>query len=121
MSDDVGGRIGRMAWQLERAGGLERFASFEGELRLLATEEGGRRSPVSSGYRPTALLDGERHEVAIYFDGAPIRPGAMTPVTVIPMRIDFWRRLEVGERITVVEGKRAIGDLVVTSTGNLPS
>jgi translation elongation factor EF-Tu-like GTPase len=109
-----------MAWQLDRAGGLERFSSFEAELRLVPTDEGGRRSAVSSGYRPIALLDGASHEMAIYFDGPPARPGETTPVTVIAIRVDFWRALEVGERIAVVEGKKAIGDLVVTSTKHMP-
>jgi translation elongation factor EF-Tu-like GTPase len=119
--DDVRERGGRMAWQLERAGGLERFASFGAELELIPTDDGGRRSPVSSGYRPVALLDGESHEVAIYFDGPPTMPGQTIGVSVIPLRIDFWRRLEIGEAIPLAEGKRSIGRLIVTSTEHMPT
>jgi elongation factor Tu len=116
MSDDVREQGGRMRWQLDRAGGLERFSSFEAELRLIATEDGGRRSPISSGYRPAAMLDGETQEVAIYFDEPGIRPGEAALVRVIPLRIDFWRPLETGERIPLAEGKRTVGELTVTST-----
>jgi hypothetical protein len=39
---------------------------------------------------------------------------------VIPIPVDSWRPLEVGERIAVAEGKKAIGDPVVTSTEHMP-
>lgn len=89
-------------------------------MEVRPTERGGRRTPVSPGYRPTALLDGEYHDVMIWFEGAPVRPGEREQVRVVPLRIDFWRAIDIGERIDLTEGKRLIGELTVTSIEGMP-
>ncbi|MBA2571323.1 MAG: hypothetical protein H0V04_09105 [Chloroflexi bacterium] len=99
---------------------LDRFASFQAELHLRPAADGGRHRPVVPGYRPTAVLDGELHDVAIYFEGAEVAPGGSVVARVIPVRIDRWRALFVGERIEVREGTRTVGELVVASIEGMP-
>ncbi len=89
---------------------------FEALLTLTSTEDGGRRMPVHPGYRPSAIVDGEYHDVAIYFDADDLPPGGSILVRCYPFRTDFWRAVFVGESVAIREGRRTIGRLTVTST-----
>jgi hypothetical protein len=85
-------------------------ASFNADLRLLTTGEGGRIAPVRSGYRALACLEGDAlcWDVKVSFDS----PACLTPGDSALVRITVWGNLSsltAGTEIHLYEGRRPIG------------
>jgi elongation factor Tu len=98
------------------------FHEIEAEIRYLTTEEGGRRTGVSSGYRGQFFYEGEDHDGFQYFpelpDGAIVELGA-TIRAVIRYRQEQWedvhsKRITVGLPFQIREGNRTVGRGIVT-------
>lgn len=100
--------------------------SVEAEIRYLTPEEGGRCRPVASGYRGQFHYEAEPESV---FDATQFFPNVRegefiqigTPVMVtITFPEDRWRdyhskRLRVGTRFQIREGRKLVGQGVVTN------
>jgi translation elongation factor EF-Tu-like GTPase len=103
-----------------------RFAAFiEAEVHLLTPDEGGRRSPIASGYRCNCWVghinDGHRvyNDATIHLLGRDkLTPGATARARVEPHFPDDWSHLAVGSSFELCEGPRVIG--VATVTGLFP-
>jgi hypothetical protein len=85
-------------------------ASFNADLRLLTTGEGGRMAPVRSGYRALACIEGEalRWDAKVGFDS----PACLTPGDLGLVRITLWGdllSLTAGTVIHLYEGRRLVG------------
>ena len=98
-------------------------AFLEAEIALLAPEEGGRRSAIRSGYRPSFRLDhvdGEwrgTHDATIWLDGADVlSPGSTARARVYPHVPDSWTDVVAGSRLELREGARVVGRAVVIAT-----
>lgn len=98
------------------------FAAFiRAELRMKPTEAGGRRRPISSGYRCNCWFGelteaGERsyHDAVIYLEAEEnLRPGSSSLVRLHPAFPDSWTGLTVGSVIDVCEGSRVVGEATV--------
>lgn len=105
-----------------------RLAAFiEAEVHLLAPDQGGRRSPISSGYRCNCWVgctadDGLRayNDATFHLIGSDrLAPGETARARVEPHFPDDWSHMEVGSRFELCEGSRVIG--VATVTGLYPS
>jgi len=98
------------------------FHDIEVEIRYLTTEEGGRRTPVCSGYRGQFFYDGEDYDGFQYFpdlaDGAMVELGT-TVRALVRFRQERWedvhsKRITVGMPFQIREGNRTVGHGVVT-------
>ncbi len=100
-------------------------------LRLLLTEEGGRRAPITSarfGYRPNWGLPGTDHPREQ--SGAPLlclgadqlHPGQTARAVLMPLFAEAWQWLEAGEQIHAYEGPRRVGqaEVLMISETTLP-
>jgi translation elongation factor EF-Tu-like GTPase len=112
--------------------GPEAKWDFEGEVRWLAPEEGGRSNPVLWGYRPSINFplydqqEGDWMIFPIHFcgpSGENLNPQEPLPERVIARfsalnRPQFENlhkiRLEVGHPFFVREGSRNVGEGVIT-------
>ena len=56
--------------------------SLKVELKFLATEDGGRKTPVSSGYRPQFYYAGKDWDAAHTYDVDWVYPGDTTVATL---------------------------------------
>ncbi|OEV06201.1 elongation factor Tu [Streptomyces nanshensis] len=96
-------------------GSLTPRRRFTATVRLLSTREGGRRTPVTSGYRPqfylrTADVAGE---VALGEDGIALPGDTVT----LDVGLDHAVPLETGLGFAVREGGRTVGAGTVTRVG----
>lgn len=96
---------------------VNRTPDFEADIELLPTEDGGRRRPALSGYRPHLCLrdddltSGQQEYVGL----DRVEPGgrAKAGVTLIaPER--YAGALAVGMRLPFFEGRRVVGYATVT-------
>ena len=92
---------------------------IEAELLLLAAEEGGRGTPVRSGYRPNwwLLVDGERVNaggIVALVGLDELAPGGSSLIRIYPFLPDAWGAVGVGTRLEASEGPRLVGQAVVT-------
>jgi hypothetical protein len=96
-------------------------AFIRAELRMKSTEEGGRRRPISSGYRCNCWFGGltptgERsyHDAVIHLETTEsLEPGSSSLVRLQPAFPDSWSGLTVGSVIDVCEGSRVVGEATV--------
>jgi translation elongation factor EF-Tu-like GTPase len=91
------------------------------EVNLLSPNDGGRRSPIVSGYRCNCWigkeLDGKRtYNDATFFilSTDRIEPGDRGYARVEPHFPDEWSQVEEGSFFELCEGQRAIGTARVT-------
>ncbi|GAA3527979.1 hypothetical protein AFL01nite_02840 [Aeromicrobium flavum] len=101
-------------WQ-ER--GLE-HGYVRARLRLLTTEQGGRRTPIISGYRSCwgfpPELHGDMHDGPLLIERQEaLAPGEVAIVRLHPLVPDLWPRVSEGLRLGMFEGPRKVGDAVV--------
>lgn len=89
-------------------------------LRLRATEEGGRQTPIATGYRACWDIGGT-------FEGEPmlndaplllesddwLEPGSETHARLHPLMWEFWADIAEGQRILMQEGNRLVGEATV--------
>lgn len=94
------------------------------------TAEGGRRTPVNTGYRPQALLqgvidlsDGDARREVIFndcqlgFDGGPVEPGGEAAnVRVYPFSPEYWGSVRPGDVVGLYEGWRLVGSLRIVAS-----
>lgn len=85
-------------------------------LRLLSHDEGGRQSPIASGYRShwafPPEIHGERHDGPLTLEAGPsewLDPGEEANVRLHPLFPDLWPPLVPGVRLTMLEGARVVG------------
>jgi len=93
---------------------------LEVRLSLLSPAEGGRTSPVKSGYMPnwwlpetsTPTLASASIELV---DVDDLRPGATATARVVPFAPELWEGIDVGVELVMTEGPdRHVGTAVVT-------
>jgi hypothetical protein len=96
---------------------IERDAGYiRARLRLLTADEGGRRTPIGSGYRshwafPPDVHD-ERHDAPLTLESGPdnwLDPSEETTVRLHPLLPDLWPPVAPGLRLTMLEGARVVG------------
>lgn len=90
------------------------------DLRLLRTEDGGRRGPIVSGYRCGCLIGNLHHGQPMQndamfelLDAAQVAPGGAARARVTPFFPEFWTRLRPGDAFSLCEGKRVVGAATV--------
>lgn len=88
--------------------------SFDAELRLLATDEGGRQTPLGSGYRSLVRLNDESSEewgVEVTFTTPDsLAPGATATVTLRRLANDGQGATpSAGTPLFLYEGTRLVG------------
>ncbi len=93
------------------------------EIRFLPTGEGGRRSPVSSGYRPNHNFEhpeGSLNDAAHFYPGTEeVAPGqAVIAKMALAAPEQNIGRLYVGMPFTVQEGNRVVGRGVIKEICN---
>jgi hypothetical protein len=95
-------------------------AFLEAEITLLAPAEGGRRSAIWSGYRPSFRLDhvdGEirgTYDATIWLHGTDsLSPGSTARARVYPHLPDSWTDVIAGSRLELCEGARVVGRAIV--------
>lgn len=95
---------------------------FEAEIYALRTDEGGRRTPIFTGYRPNHafgrgdLLDGALHE---YLDTDILHLGHVTRANLWLLCPDALEgHFFAGMRFTVQEGDKVVGYGTVTTILN---
>jgi hypothetical protein len=91
-------------------------AYIEVDLDLLPPEQGGRKSPIASGYRCNCWIgkfeDGERsYNDATFFllEMDRLEPGSRARARVQPHLPDEWSEVVEGSRFELCEGPRVIG------------
>ncbi len=96
-------------------------AFIKADVHLRTPDEGGRQSPIWSGYRCNCWVgyigdDGERayNDATFYLLSVEeLQPGATARARVQPHRPDDWLHLTVGGRFELCEGRRVIGEAVI--------
>lgn len=81
---------------------------FIAELRLLGPDEGGRKPPVFSGYRPECRISGAQIRSTITFDppGEMVMPGETVACS---LQLNQNIALSEGQPFEIVEGKHVVG------------
>jgi translation elongation factor EF-Tu-like GTPase len=95
---------------------------------MVRTEDGGRKSPISSGYRPNCwfgVVGGagkEYNDCEVLFEDRPnIPPGEDADVWLRPYHPELVRPLvTVGEQFDICEGLRVVARGVVIATDDGP-
>lgn len=97
----------------------ERMQGFiRARLRLLTTEEGGRRTPISTGYRsswafPPGVHD-QRHDGPLVLEDAEtLAVGDEADVRIHPLVPHLWPLVAPGLRLEMFEGARLVGEATV--------
>ena len=90
-------------------------------VRLLPTAEGGRRAPISSGYRcncwigHTDVHGRTYNDATLYLiDTESLAPGDTAVARVRPHDPDAWYMLTEGSTFELCEGPRTVGVATVT-------
>jgi hypothetical protein len=91
------------------------------DVELLDERNGGRSTPVSTGYSPdwaTGVVGGSSDMHAgriVDMNPSPIRPGGRALVTVETLWPDGrgWTHLRPGDPVSLLEGPRVVGTGVV--------
>lgn len=97
----------------------ERRGFIEVRMSLLPAAEGGRDTPVGSGYMPNWWLPGTLERVlasaAIEFPEVDeLVPGSTATAHVYPFFLDVWEGVGIGDELDVTEGpNRTVGRAVV--------
>lgn len=98
---------------LAHPGSVKPHTEFEGEIYILAKEEGGRHTPFFTGYRPQFYIrtTDVTGEVTLPAGVEMVMPGDNTKMTaklIVPVA------LEVGLRFAIREGGHTVGAGVIT-------
>jgi hypothetical protein len=92
---------------------------FEVRLSLLPPAEGGRGTPVTSGYMPNWWLPGAPERVLAsaaieILDADQLFPGSTATARVYPFTWAIWNGVAIGAELDVTEGPhRTIGKALV--------
>lgn len=113
---------------LESDAKLCRFRIYEAEygyidarLTLRATEDGGRRTPIFTDYRPSWNIGNRAEDDTVEINDARVSledcqsllPGHTGTVRLHPLLPDEWRRVREGDNLDMHEGARIVGRAVV--------
>lgn len=98
------------------------YHEIETRIRYLTTEEGGRKTPVASGYRGQFYYDGNDWDGFQYFpDIAPTEFVELGKEVRVHVRFTYERweaihqhKLHVGKSFQVREGSKVVGEGIVT-------
>jgi len=91
--------------------------ALSARLELLPRDQGGRRSPIRSGYRP-ALWFGDTdpagelqlHSCIVHLHGRDtVEPGESVDADLSPVAFETWPTVAAGARFDVFEGARPVG------------
>lgn len=89
---------------------------FRVTLRLLAADEGGRKGPIFSDYRPSWNLGNTWQGEPTINDGRvfledrdELAPGVEGEARIEPLRSEFWGHVVPGTVIAMQEGNRVVG------------
>ena len=87
-------------------------------LRALLPEDGGRKTAIFDGYRPTWRSDRkpEHNDASVVLTDtdARIRPGDEGRAVLLPHRPDLWiDRVQVGDVLRGHEGQRVVAEAAV--------
>lgn len=99
------------------------LSDFTASIRLLSTEEGGRKSPVMTGYRPSIKFQFDNYMTSgyqMFKDKQTINPGeeAITDIKIISKDY-FAGKLKEGMLFDMFEGNRKVGEgSIITITNN---
>lgn len=102
---------------------------IEARLTLLATDAGGLREPISTGYSAywnignrTASGDVELNDARITVEGGEaISPGQTGLVRLHPLAPERWWAVRVDDRLVMNEGHRVLGFATVVGVHRPPS
>ncbi|MBK9940612.1 MAG: hypothetical protein IPP13_03190 [Kouleothrix sp.] len=99
-----------------------RAHDIEAEITFLTTEQGGRKTPAFSGYRPQFYYDGHDWDaVHDYGDIAQVAPGQTVTAFLSFLSPEYHiDRLYPGKEFQLREGQRVIGCGRVTKILDLP-
>ena len=91
---------------------------IEATLTLRRTEDGGRRAPIRSGYRPNWWLPDEAGHAwaggtVALVDASELAPGETGPVRIYPFAPDDWDGTTAGSIVEMCEGPVLIGKATV--------
>jgi translation elongation factor EF-Tu-like GTPase len=98
----------------------ERNGYLRASFRLRHTDEGGRRTPVTSDYRPNWSIGAEPNPDAqggapVVIEGdASIAPGETADVRLFPISPEFFADVAPGTQLFAFEGRRVVGRAIVT-------
>ena len=92
------------------------FSDFTASIRLLSTEEGGRKSPVASGYRPSIRFQFDDYLTTGYHTFTEtLEPGKSSIADIkIISRDYFLGKLKEGMLFDIFEGNRKVGNGIIT-------
>ena len=93
-----------------KPGSLRNYSEFTADLHLLTQDEGGRHSPISSGYRPQIYLNKADVTSVITFNQEKILPG--DDATVIITLVDKMA-IKENQEFTIREGSKKVGTGVI--------
>jgi translation elongation factor EF-Tu-like GTPase len=92
-------------------------AYIRATLHLQRTEDGGRATPFTAGYRPGFALTGlvtDQYDAAIFLeDRDELAPGETGNAWLQPLSPEHWKHMS-GRVIPFFEGARLIGTATVT-------
>jgi translation elongation factor EF-Tu-like GTPase len=89
-------------------------------LRLLTTEQGGRHTPIRSGYRSHWAfppdVHQEDHDAPLTLEATKVlAPGEEAMVRLHPLAPDLWPPVAPGLRLSMFEGARLVGQADVVA------
>ena len=92
---------------------------IEAELTMLSTQDGGRKAPIRSGYRPNWWLPSESERVNAggtieLAHGEELAPGSTGTIRIYPFVPEAWENVGSGTQVDVNEGPDLVGRAVVT-------
>src|SRR5205823_2306882 len=90
---------------------------FRATVHLRSAEDGGRKQPIATGYRPAFWVQlAEAPEGHGFTDASielvecnAVNPGASAVALLRPFREDQWAYLDVGDTVEFYEGSRLVG------------
>lgn len=90
---------------------------IKANFTLIPFDSGGRRNPVSVGYRPDWYCKSYCLGCGsiVTMSDSPLKPGAVTEITIIPLNDLSWRsELSIGTLIKAHEGSKLVGIASIT-------
>jgi translation elongation factor EF-Tu-like GTPase len=97
----------------------EELGYLEAELTLVPAKDGGRTTPIRSGYRPNwwLLVGGNRLNAGgtvELVEAEELAPGGTAAIRIYPFVPETWEPITVGSRLEMNEGPWLVGRAVVS-------
>jgi hypothetical protein len=97
------------------------LSDFTASIRLLSTEEGGRRTPVISGYRPSLRFQFDNYLTTGYhiFNKQTVNPGESETADIKIISKDYFAgKLKEGMMFDIFEGNHKVGEGIIITIIN---